>query len=150
MKFRFHWGWAIAVFYTSFVVIMVYFVIYSKSVDHSLVRDNYYDYDVGYEKLIGQKKRNSASLTIPVKIEYDQNTEKVIIDFPDDLKDISGQIWFYRVNNEKFDKKLEVKTDSLNKQIIDVKDFIKGKWKVSVDWQSEDKKYLDEKDLYFK
>lgn len=150
MKFRFHWGWAIAVFYTSFVVIMVYFVIYSKSVDHSLVRDNYYDYDVGYEKLIGQKKRNSASLPVPVKIEYDQNTEKVIIDFPDDLKDISGQIWFYRVNNEKFDKKLEVKTDSLNKQIIDVKDFIKGKWKVSVDWQSEDKKYLDEKDLYFK
>ena len=150
MKFRFHWGWAIAVFYTSFVAIMVYFVVYSKSVDHSLVRDNYYDYDIGYEKLIGQKKRNSNSLSVPVKIEYNQNDKSVIIDFPDSLKNISGEVWFYRVNNERFDKKLEIKTDSLNMQVFDVKDFVKGKWKVSVDWQSEDKKYLDEKDMYFK
>ncbi|HHH52947.1 MAG TPA: hypothetical protein ENK91_04760, partial [Bacteroidetes bacterium] len=80
MKFRFHWGWAIAVFYTSFVAVMVYFVIYSKSVDHSLVRDNYYDYDVGYEKLIGQKKRNSASLKNPVKIAYNSQEKNVVIE----------------------------------------------------------------------
>jgi len=150
MKFRFHWGWAIAVFYTLFVITMVYFVIYSKGVDHSLVMDNYYDYDIGYEKLIGQKKRNSNSLSIPVKIDYDQNNNIVIINFPDSLKNISGEVWFYRVNNEKFDKKINVTTDSFNKQVVDVKGFLKGKWKVSVDWQSGNKKYLDEKDLYFK
>jgi hypothetical protein len=150
MKFRFHWGWAIAVFYTSFVAVMVYFVIYSRGVDHSLVRDNYYDYDVGYEKLIGEKKRNSHSLSVPLKIEYDTKSNIVIIKFPESLKNISGEVWFYRVNNEKFDKKIPVKVDSLNMQIFNVKDFVKGKWKVNVDWQSNSINYLDEKELYFK
>ncbi len=149
MKFRFHWGWAIAVFYTSFVAIMVYFVFYSKTVDHSLVRDNYYDYDVGYEKLIGKKKRNSASLSTPVKIDYDSKNKTLIVDFPDSLKNITGEIWFYRVNNEKLDKKYSIKTDSLNKQVFDINNFIKGKWKITVDWKSEDIEYLDEKELYF-
>ncbi|HHD64493.1 MAG TPA: hypothetical protein ENK96_09075 [Desulfobulbaceae bacterium] len=62
------------------------------------------------------------------------------------MKNISVEVWFYRVNNERLDKKLDIKTDSFNKQIFDVKDFVKGKWKVSVDWQSENKKYLDDKD----
>ncbi|HHH54792.1 MAG TPA: hypothetical protein ENK91_14105 [Bacteroidetes bacterium] len=150
MKFRFHWGWAIAVFYTSFVAVMVYFVIYSKSVDHSLVRDNYYDYDVGYEKLIGQKKRNSASLKNPVKIMYNSQDKNVMIEFPKSMEKVDGEVWFYRVNNEKLDKKIPIKLDSSKSQVFDIKDFVKGKWKMSVDWVGDEKPYLDEQEFYFK
>ncbi len=88
MKFKFHWGWAIALFYFSFVVVMVSFVIYSKGVDHSLVKDNYYDYDIGYEELIGQKKRNSSKTNNPVKIAFkNENKEKK-------KKKISSDIFF--------------------------------------------------------
>jgi len=150
MKFRFHWGWAIAVFYTSFVAVMIYFVIYSQGVDHSLVRDNYYDYDVGYEKLIGEKKRNSSALKIPVKINYDSGTEQVEIKFPPGMSNLSGEIWFYRANNKNLDFKLKVKPDTGNKQVVDVRNLVKGKWKVTVDWTDGEKKYLDEYEFYLK
>lgn len=150
MKFRFHWGWAIGLFYTSFVFAMVYMVFYSKTVDHSLVRENYYDYDIRYEKLIGEKMRNSNSLTTKLKIEYDEAGKSVTVIFPQEMQSASGEIWFYRVNNKKLDLKIPVNPDSQSVQKINVSDFPGGKWKVSVDWQSGGKNYLDSNDFYFK
>ncbi|MBK7096591.1 MAG: FixH family protein [Saprospiraceae bacterium] len=150
MKFRFHWGWAIGMFYTFFVIAMVYMVFYSKTVDHTLERDNYYDYDIGYEKLIGEKMRNSNSLSNKVRIEYEEAGKSVNIFFPKEFNGISGEIWFYRVNNQKLDLKIPVSPDSLHVQKIDVSDFAGGKWKVSVDWQSLGKNYLDSNNFYFK
>lgn len=148
MKFKFHWGWAIAVFYTSFVVAMVYFVIYSKGVDHSLVRDNYYDYDIGYEELIGDKKRNSSSLKEPVIIKYLKEEKQVKVFFPKNIIKVNGEIWFYRVNNEKLDSKFEIKLDTTYSQIIDIKEFAGGRWKVNVEWVGDGKNFLDSQDIY--
>jgi len=150
MKFKFHWGWAIAVFYSSFVAVMVYFVIYSKGVDHSLVRDNYYDYDIGYEKLIGEKRRNSNSLKTPVDFKVNKETKEIIISFPEDIKDITGEVWLYRVNNEKLDTKSNIQVNSQNQHIIDIRNFAKGKWEINVDWKSNGKVYLDSEDIYLR
>ena len=150
MKFRFHWGWAIAVFYTSFVAIMVYFVIYSKTVDHSLVRDNYYDYDIGYEELIGEKRRNSSTLNEPVIVRYLKADKQVKVFFPKEINKIKGEIWFYRVNNEKLDSKFEIAFDTTYVQVIDVKDFAAGKWKVNVEWVGDGRNFLDSQDIYLK
>lgn len=150
MKFRFHWGWAIGLFYTSFVLAMIYMVFYSTTVDHSLERENYYDYDIRYEKLIGEKRRNSNSLSTRLKIEYDESAKSVSVIFPEKMQNIAGEIWFYRVNNNKLDLKIPVNPDSLSTQVIDVSNFPGGKWKVSVDWQSAGKNYLDSNDFYFK
>ncbi|MEZ4906363.1 MAG: FixH family protein [Saprospiraceae bacterium] len=148
MKFKFHWGWAIAIFYSLFVLAMIYLVLYSKTVDHSLERDNYYDYDIGYEKLIGEKKRNANDLKTPVIINYNGGEKAVEFNFPEYLNGISGEIWFYRVNNEKLDVKVPINVDSLNHQKFDVSDFVRGKWTVSVDWVSEGKDYLNSYEFY--
>ena len=127
---------------------MVYFVIYSRGVDRSLVRDNYYDYDIGYEKLIGEKKRNSNALEFPLEIEYDNAKSIIRIKFPDEIKKVSGEIWLYRVNNEKLDLKLNIETDTSNIHVVDIKKFAGGKWKVNVDWVGDGKAFLDSKDIY--
>ena len=44
-----NWGTGIAIFYGTFMVIMITFVIKSRSVDHSLVMDNYYEEDINYQ-----------------------------------------------------------------------------------------------------
>lgn len=150
MKFRFHWGWAIGVFYSLFVIAMVYFVFYSQKVDHSLEVENYYDYDIGYEKLIGEKQRNSASLKVPVKIEYNENEKNVSIAFPQEFENVSGKIKFYRPNNKLLDKELAIKIDSLNIQRIDIQDFVSGVWKISAEWENNGKQYLDVNKFYFK
>ncbi len=150
MKFRFHWGWAIGVFYSLFVIAMVYFVFYSQKVDHTLEVENYYDYDIGYEKLIGEKLRNSASLKIPVKIEYFQNEKNVSIQFPKEFNNISGKIKFYRPNNKILDQEFVIKVDSTKIQKIDVRDFVSGVWKISAEWENDKKQYLDVNNFYFK
>lgn len=149
MKFRFHWGWAIGVFYSAFVGAMIFMVFYSKTVDHSLERDNYYDYDIGYEKLIGEKMRNANALTTKLKIVYNETGKRIDILFPSEFQDLTGEIWFYRNNNKKLDTKLPVKVDTANIQSIDISNFPKGKWKVSVDWKSADKSYLNVNEFYF-
>lgn len=150
MKFRFHWGWAIGAFYSLFVIAMVYFVFYSQKVDHTLEVENYYDYDIGYEKLIGEKLRNSASLKIPVKIEYFQNEKNVSIQFPKEFNNISGKIKFYRPNNKILDQEFVIKVDSTKIQKIDVRDFVSGVWKISAEWENDKKQYLDVNNFYFK
>lgn len=149
MKYRFHWGWAIGIFYTLFILLMIYFVLYSKTVDHSLERDNYYDYDIGYEKLIGEKMRNSNSLVTKLRIEYNAANTEVLVHFPKDMSGISGEIWFYRNNNRKLDTKIPVKTGPDQTQRIDVSNFPKGRWRVSVDWKSGGKNYLNVNEFYF-
>lgn len=150
MKYRFHWGWGIAIFYTFFVIALIYFVLYSRTLDRSLVVDNYYDYDIGFEKLIGDKRRNSNSLKVPLKIEYFDKEKHVIVVFPPDMPEISGEILFYRVNNKNLDLTIPIKTDTANIHMIDVSKMAGGLWKISVDWKSGGKNYLDHRDFYFK
>jgi hypothetical protein len=149
MKYRFHWGWGIAVFYTMFAIALIFFVLYSRTLDRSLVVDNYYDYDIGFEKLIGEKRRNSNSLEVPLIIEYSESEKHVQVVFPPDMPAISGDILFYRVNNKNLDMTIPVNTDNSNVHMIDVSKMAGGLWKISVDWQSEGKNYLDYKDFYF-
>lgn len=150
MKYRFHWGWGIAIFYTLFAIALVFFVLYSRTLDRSLVVDNYYDYDIGFEKLIGEKRRNSNSLEVPLKIEYSKPEEFIQVIFPPDMNAITGEILFYRVNNKNLDLNIPIKTDTSNTHIIDVRKMAGGLWKVSVDWRSGEKNYLDYEDFYFK
>lgn len=150
MKFRFHWGWGIAMFYSFFVLAMLYFVLYSRNVDHTLEVENYYDYDIGYEKLIGEKLRNSASLKVPVKIEYIEDLKNITIVFPSDFKNISGNVKFYRPNNKKLDQEIVIKADTSNIQVVDVKDFVPGVWKINVEWKNDGKEYLDVNNFYLK
>lgn len=148
MKFKFNWGWGIAIFYSLFVIVMLLFVYFSLHVDHSLERNDYYVYDIGFEKLIGQKMRNSSALKEKVKLVYDQDNAVVVADFPDSMANISGQIWFYRPDNENLDKKIEIKTGQKNIQLFNAKALKNGQWNVNIDWKSGGKEYLDKFSIY--
>ncbi len=125
---------------------MVIFVIKSRSVDHSLVTDNYYEEDIKYQAHMN-KVANSQALDTDLAINKLPGRQ-VELKFPDLKTDISGEVWFYRPNDSSKDFKLDIKPDGEGAFTVDGKDLLPGLWRVKVQWQAGEDKYYKEKELY--
>lgn len=148
MKFKFHWGWAIAIFYSSFVILYIIFVIKSQSVDHSLVFDDYYAEDIAYQKHYN-RVANAKALEKDLEIKKSANGSTVEFLFPDVFKKVAGVVWFYKPNNEKLDFKKDVAVDNRNVFVVDTKILGGGMWKVKVDWEGDGEQFYREESLEF-
>lgn len=104
---KLHWGWKIGLAYSVFVVLIVFMVIRSNQQHFDLVTKNYYDAEIGYQKVIDAGKNQSA-LSSPIAIHADAST--VSIDFPADFsgKAISGDINFYSPVNAEWDRNFKI------------------------------------------
>ena len=112
--------------------------------DVSLVSDNYYEKSLSYQKEIDKQSRTN-SLDEQVKINF--NGEIINILFPVEClnKNISGEIYFYRPSNPKLDFKLPLDINEEGNQIILVKDFEKGFWRVKLNWTMNGNGYYNER-----
>ena len=146
-KFRFHWGWGIAIFYSLFVIVLLIIVIRSFSVDNSLVVDDYYSYDITYQEH-ADKLKNSRELEKDVEFDFDQKELVLNIIFPEGFKEYDGTILFYKPDNKKLDFELNVKPDSNAEQVIDVGDLVRGYWRIKIDWQGDSKEFYREDGIY--
>ena len=135
-KFRFHWGWAIGVFYSLFVIALLVIVIKSFTVDHSLVVDNYYDYDIGYQEH-ADKLANTKALPEDVRFDHDRAGKKLSVVFPNGFQNYSGTILFYKPDNKKLDFEIPISVDSTHTQIIDLDVITDGYWKIKIDWKGD-------------
>ncbi len=148
MKFKIHWGWAIAIFYSSFVILYLIFVIKSKDVDHSLVFDDYYAEDIAYQKHY-DRVANAKALKQDLVIKKNASNSSVEFHFPDVFKHIAGVVWFYKPNNEKLDFKKKVDVNSQNVFVVSADILGSGMWKVKVDWEGDGKTFYQEQTLEF-
>lgn len=144
---KFHWGIGIAIVYGVFMLLMVGFVICSRNVDHSLVMDNYYEEDLTYQAHM-DKVANAGALTQDLKILEDDGSGKVTFEFPQDLADIGGEIWFYRPSDTSKDLKVEIVADRLNMMTVPTQDLLDGRWRVKVEWHGSGKAFYKEQELY--
>jgi len=146
-KFRFHWGWAIGTFYTLFVVVMVIIVIRSLYVDHSLVVEDYYKYDIEYQAH-ADKLQNNKSLSEDIVIELSQEAQRLRIQYPVGFNTFSGEILFYRPDNKKLDFKIEVSPGDDLIQSVDLKDIVPGYWRLKINWAGDGKEFYKEHAFY--
>ncbi len=143
---KFHWGWGIAIVYTTFVVVMVALVIKSKSVDHTLVADDYYARDLAYQQHY-EKLANAASLKHNLRILADRQKGEVILDFPDEVGTPSGKVVFFRPSDKRLDKTLDIRVDESGQMRVPFDELAAGYWRVKVDWQADGKAYYTETTL---
>ena len=96
------WGWKIGLLYGGFVIFMSSLVIASNHQHFDLVSKDYYEAEVGYQKVIDAGK-NQSRLSSPLSIHA--NGDAVIIDFPDEFKTaaLSGNVKFYSPVNAEWD-----------------------------------------------
>ncbi|MDX1640407.1 MAG: FixH family protein [Balneolaceae bacterium] len=146
---KFNWGNGIFLAVTIFIIATLSVVSYIISLDFYLVSNNHYEEGVNYQETIDNKMR-AENLENPVVVLFDESTTSIKIIFPDEIRrePLSGNIMFYRPNNPELDKKYELNLDIDGLQTIPVNEFEKGRWKLSVEWEADSLKYLEEKNIF--
>ncbi len=141
------WGIGIAIFYGSFMAAIIGFVIFSKGQNIDLVRDDYYQGDIEYQGKLNRMK-NASNLAKDVSIKIDSKTRDALIEFPVDMKNITGNIVFYKPDNKKLDFKLPINLEEGNSQRTSMTIREKGRWKVNIDWQENGVDYFSNGEIY--
>lgn len=143
---KWHWGTGIALTYTVFVGVLVFFVIKSTTFDNSLVVEDYYAKDIAYQEHY-DKLANSLSLEKDLKVELKR--PNLQLRFPEDLGAISGEILFFSPSHSHLDFTVPISPDADFVQTIPVGDIRPGLWWVKVEWQAGGVEYYQEKRIFF-
>ena len=146
MKMRFNWGTGIFIVIVLFLLAVVAFFIYIKTLDINLVEDNYYEKELVYQQRI-DKISNTNQLS--GKISISQGPGTLIIQFPetDTSWIVSGNVLLYRPSDPKKDVILPLQLDVSQRQSIDISGINKGKWIVKLEWKMGGKEYYFEEGL---
>ena len=124
---KFHWGHGIAVFYCFFVAVLIYALISSFGVDHSLVVEDYYQEDLEYQSRY--EKESNAINNQDIEVNYDASLKQILLEFKE-IESISGTAHFYRPSDKSKDFKVSV--TKVN-QSISTEKIIGGKWIIKLD-----------------
>lgn len=140
---KFNWGTGIALFYTCFAGMMIFFVIKSKTYDHSLVQDDYYAADLAYQerydKMVNEHQEN-------LQIEYNDAAQELTLHFPTATDEVEGNVLFFRPSNSKEDRQIALNINE-QQQRISTQELSTGLWKLKVDWSANGKAYYKEMTL---
>lgn len=147
---KFNWGTGIFIFYSLFVVTLVFIVWKSTQYDHSLVVEDYYAKDLAYQGRYDQIQ-NSLRLEEKLEIEYHSKSNQVQISFPDSIgNEFIGNVLFYRPDDKSSDKLLTIYVDAENDMMVDVSTYTRGRWKVKIDWAAQEVEYFDESIIHLR
>jgi hypothetical protein len=140
------WGIKIAASYILFVAGVLIMVFVFMNQDVPLVTDNYYAEGLEYQNKIDKINRTNQ-LEEQLQIINQQDEIKFIFPKQFDYKSLGGKIQFYRPSDSSKDFVVDIDTDSSLTQHVAKQKFIKGIWKVKVDWGSNSNYYYNEKIL---
>ncbi len=144
---KWNWGTKLLISMIVFMLfLIVFFVLMTRQTYHLVERD-YYPRGLEYQKKI-DKSTNAKSLEEKVIIE--NNSEYLLFRFQSffDPSEISGTIHLYRPSDANGDAKLPIKPDSLGQILYPVKNLIKGRYIVKIDYKYDDREYYEEKSVF--
>ena len=142
---KLNWGTGIAIFYISFMAIMLFMVYRSTFENRDLVMEDYYQKDLEYQSHLD---RISNAKKLPVDLKITKEAEQYIrFSFPKDLKTIKGTVLFYRPSDKKQDVSLGIKVNQENDFVFPISKLQKGGWRVKVDWEGDDVPFYKEVNL---
>lgn len=143
---KLNWGSGIAIFYTAFVLVMIFMVYKSTTYDHSLVVDNYYEKDLNYPAHL-EKIKNARALEKDLQVSKDSTGTFIRFMFPAELQKPTGEILFYRASDSSKDLKVPIMVDESNNMNIRHEMFDAGQWTIKVEWQAEGTAYYKEQQI---
>jgi len=143
---KLNWGFGIALFYITFMVVMLYFVFKSTTYDNSLVVDNYYEQDLKYQKQY-DKIINTQKLEEQVTIQYNSSARQVELSFPATMKESVGIVQLYCPSAKTKDVFKALKLDQNGQMVIKTNNLSTGRWKVKIDWQHGELPYYNETEI---
>jgi len=139
------WGWRIALLYSGFVVLIVCLVIGANRQHFDLVSKDYYDAELGYQKVIDAGK-NQSSLSRPLGIHA--NESAVTIEFPEEFRNkaLSGDVVFYAPVNSEWDRNFKINAE--NNTVTIARSALKNtRYTIKISCTVEGKSYYQESDI---
>jgi hypothetical protein len=148
MNFKINWGVGIAVVIVLFIIGIAANVIFSLSRKSELVSSDYYKKEISYQKQIDKM---ALTKKLPEKMKIFTAGDNLVLKFPDIFKGqkVDGEIILYRPSNDMLDKKSKINLNDENLQLIDVKQFAKGLWRVKINWKVNGSEYYNEETINF-
>jgi hypothetical protein len=122
---------------------MIGMVIYSKTLDNSLVVDNYYEEDLAYQSHL-DRVTNSQSLSLDLIIRENANDKSLYFQFPGNFQKVEGNVWFYRADDKTKDFKINITTNDNRSMVVPVSNLKPGRWTVKVNWVGDGKPFYKE------
>ncbi len=146
-----NWGRAITLVFVVFFIAIFTVVYKSTDRDVNLVTTDYYEKEIAYEEQI-IKIRNVKKLKALPKVAYQSNGQIAQLQFPPALaKNFNeGEIHFFRTSDSKLDFKLKIILNENGTQSYDLSGKKEGRWKVNLDWKSDQIPYYMEQSIFIK
>ncbi|WP_111707895.1 FixH family protein [Lutibacter citreus] len=150
MKLRITWPAAIIfsiVAFMVFILSFVYKVTFLPEYDHHLVSEEYYKDELNYQKEIDMQTKG---LDLKENVSIKKTKEGLLIIFPKEFEpnDITGEIYFKRLSNDKIDFKLPIELNS-KEFLIKKEDLLEGRWDVIIEWTANKNTYLFKEKLMY-
>ena len=146
---KINWGVGIVIAigcFMSFIIFLGVKMSTDKKFDHDLVTKEYYKQELAYQGEL-DALQNASGLS--ENVEVDVTNLAIEIKFPAGKTISTGSVNLYRPSNEKLDLEFPVELDK-QRMSIPVDQLVEGKYKLSVNWESGNTKYLYREDLQIK
>ncbi len=141
---KFNWGTGLAIFIIGFIGTLIFILYKSTQYHESLVVSNYYEEDLAYQKVM-EKKQNTADLPVQVKVNYNQEVQKIDLTFPtDSTNNIFGQVLLFSPISDKLDIKHDFNIGMDSTLSVPAPIENAGRYRIKIDWQRGTKKYYHE------
>jgi hypothetical protein len=142
------WPYAIIGWFLLFGSGMAAWVVVAARNDPDLVRADYYEQEIAYQKQIDRLNR-TAAMRGEVSVAYDFARGRVTLQIPKShlSTPLQGQIHLYRPSDAKLDFELPLEVDANGSQRIATGQLRGGLWKLRVQWTSGGQEFYHDQSL---
>jgi hypothetical protein len=137
-KDRFHWGVKIFTFYGLFVALIIFMVIQTMQHDVNLVSKDYYAQELVFQDQIEKINRTKLLETQPKVFITDSNLELFI------AEESIGEVVFFRPSDPKLDFMAPLSDATDGKLTLPLALFVKGMYKMKLDFSIDGIHYFKE------
>lgn len=138
-----NWGHKIIIVFVLFTIGLFTLITKCMRSPVDMVTSNYYAEELKYQQVIDGRKQ-AQTLSSPVEI--NQSGAAVAIMFPEEMHGISltGNVLFYRASDSRRDVNVALTPDEKGEMRISKARFLKGNYRVQLQWQAGGKEYYQE------
>jgi nitrogen fixation protein FixH len=135
------WPYAIIGCFAVFITGIVGFIIWAVGQDMELVRPDYYEHEILFQRQIDRQKR-ALELGADAAVSYDAAQRSVRVNIPaGQAASARGTIHFYRPSEAKLDHEVPLQPAADGSQQINLKGLRDGLWRIAVQWVADGQEY---------
>jgi nitrogen fixation protein FixH len=131
---RFHWGHAVIIYFSMFVLFILFMVYQASQHTFDLVSENYYDEEIAYQNTIDEQHRANE---LPTQASLSIADNVLSVRIPSEVAAESGEIYLFSPVATKRDKRYALNTDATGLQMLDFSKLEKGIYDVQLRWKSK-------------